>query len=156
MFEVLSQQLRGTLTYNSIWNLLYSWRICGHGSTYMLILSWVNIMKWKWVKMPWEFSAAQKSVGKVKHKLRVTSSNPPVTSSNSRVTSSNLRFTSSNRRVTKSNSRVTSSNPRVTSSNPRVRRLKARVARLKAWVGRLKAWVRRLKAPFGSIKPRVR
>ena len=51
--------------------------------------------------------------GKVKHELRVASSNP-------RVTSSNLR--------------VTSSNSWVTSSNPRVRRLKARVARLKARV----------------------
>ena len=47
--------------------------------------------------------------GKVKHELRVTSSDL-------RVTSSNLW--------------VASSNPRVTSSNPRVRRLKARVARL--------------------------
>ena len=42
--------------------------------------------------------------GKVKHELRVTSSNPRVASSNPRVTSSD--------------SRVTSSNPRVTSSNP--------------------------------------
>ena len=56
---------------------------------------------------------------KVKHELRVASSNP-------RVTSSNLRVTSSNSQVTSSNLRVTSSNPRVTSSNPRVRRLKAR------------------------------
>ena len=53
--------------------------------------------------------------GKVKHELRVTSSNP----------------------------RGTSSNPLVTSSNPRVGRLKTRVARLKARVGRLKARVRR-------------
>ena len=51
--------------------------------------------------------------GKVKHELRVTSSNPHLTSSNLRVTSSNPR--------------VTSSDLRVTSSNPRVRRLKARV-----------------------------
>ena len=65
---------------------------------------------------------AQRSLhgGKVKHSLRVKSSNPRVTSSNSWVASSNLW--------------VTSSNPRVTSSNPRVRRLKARVRRLKAWL----------------------
>ena len=79
---------------------------------------------------------------KVKHELRVTSSDSRVTSSNPRVTSSN--------------SRVTSSNSRVTSSNPRVRRLKARVARLKALVARLKARVRRLKARVEAIKPRVR
>ena len=80
--------------------------------------------------------------GKVKHELRVKSSNPQVTTSNTQVTSSN---------------------PRVTSSNPRVRRLKARVARLKARVGtlkarveRLKARVRRLKSRVEAIKPRVR
>ena len=55
--------------------------------------------------------------GKVKHELRVTSSNP----------------------------RVASSNPRVTSSHPRVRRLKARVARLKTRVRRLKARVEAVK-----------
>ena len=75
------------------------------------------------------------SCGKVKHELRVTSSNPHVTSSNPRVTSSDTQ--------------VTSSNPRVTSSNPRVRTLKARVARLKARV-------RRLKTRVAAIKPRVR
>ena len=73
--------------------------------------------------------------GKVKHELRVTSSNPGVTNSNLRVTSSN---------------------PRVSSSNPRVRRLKPQVTRLKAWVGTLKARVRRLKARVNVIKPWVR
>ena len=48
--------------------------------------------------------------GKVKHELRVTSSNP--------------RGNSSKPLATTSNPRVTSSNPRVTSSNPRVRKLK--------------------------------
>ena len=44
----------------------------GHGSTYMLllllllhllciILSWLNIMKWKWSKVPWKLLVAQKS-----------------------------------------------------------------------------------------------
>ena len=59
--------------------------------------------------------------GKVKHELRVTSSNS---------------------RVTSSNSRVMSSNPRVASSNSRVRRLKARVARLKARVEAIKPRVK--------------
>ena len=72
--------------------------------------------------------------GKVKRKLRVTSSNP---------------------RVTSSNPRVTSSNSRVTISNPRVRRLKARVARLKARVARLKSRVARLKVQIGRLKARV-
>ena len=83
--------------------------------------------------------------GKVKHELRVMSSDIQVTSSNPRVRSSNPRITSSN-------PRVTSSDPRVTSSVPRVRRLKARVARLKARVGRLKARVRRLKSQAEAIK----
>ena len=47
---------------------------------------------------------------KVKHELRVTSSNPRVTSSNPRVASSNPRVTSSNPRVTSSNPRVSRSN----------------------------------------------
>ena len=59
-------------------------------------------------------------------------------------------------RVTSSNSRVTSSNSRVTSSNSRVRRLKARVARLKARVTRLKARLGRLKERVEAIKPRVK
>ena len=46
---------------NGIWKIFYSWRFYGHGSTYKLILSWVNIMKWKWVKVPWKLSVAQKS-----------------------------------------------------------------------------------------------
>ena len=71
---------------------------------------------------------SHKISGKVKHELRVTSSNPRVTSSNSRV-----------RRI-----------------KARVARLKARVGRLKARVGRLKARVRRLKARVDAIKPRVR
>ena len=77
----------------------------------------------------------QYACGKVKHELRVTSSNLRVASSNLRVASSNPRVKSSNPRVTSLNSPVTSSNPRTTSSNspgtssnPRVRRLKARDA----------------------------
>ena len=41
--------------------------------------------------------------GKVKHELRVTSSNPRVKSSNPRVAGSNPRVTSSNPRVSSSN-----------------------------------------------------
>ena len=91
----------------------------------------------------------QNRSAKVKHELRVTSSNPRVTSSNPRVASSN--------------SRVTSSDPWVMDSALRVRTLKAliatlkaRVGGLKARVGRLKARVRRLKARTETIKPRVR
>ena len=43
-----------------IWWKLYIWRFYGHGSTCMLILSWVNIMKWKWTKVPLKLSIAQK------------------------------------------------------------------------------------------------
>ena len=43
---------------NGISNILYCWRFYGHGSTYMLIFSWVNIMKWKWEKVPWELSVS--------------------------------------------------------------------------------------------------
>ena len=57
------------------------------------------------------------SCGKVKHELRVTSSDI-------RVLSSNPRVRNSNPQVTSSNPRVTSPNPRITSSNPRVRGLK--------------------------------
>ena len=46
---------------NGIWKIFHSWRFYGHGSTYQLILSWLNIMKWKWVKVPWKLSVAQKS-----------------------------------------------------------------------------------------------
>ena len=59
--------------------------------------------------------------GKVKHELRVTSSNPPVTNPNLRVTSSNPR--------------VTSSNSPLPSSNSGVRTLKARAAILQSRVG---------------------
>ena len=45
---------------NGIWKILYSWRFYGHGSIYTSIFSWVNIMKWKWVKVPWNLSVAQK------------------------------------------------------------------------------------------------
>ena len=38
----------------------YSWRFHGHGSTYMLIHSWVNIMKQKWVKVTGKLSVEQK------------------------------------------------------------------------------------------------
>ena len=54
--------------------------------------------------------------GKVKHKLRVTSSNLRVTSSNPWVVSSKPRVMSSNLRVMSWNSRVTSSNARVRES----------------------------------------
>ena len=47
-------------TDKGIWKILCSWRFNGHGSTYMLFLSWVNITKWKWVKVPWKLSFAQK------------------------------------------------------------------------------------------------
>ena len=43
----------------------------------------------------WRFES-----GKVKHELRITSSNPRVTSSNPQVTSSNPRVASSNLQVT--------------------------------------------------------
>ena len=46
---------------NGIWKILYSWRFYGHGSTFMLILSWVNIIKWKRAKVTWKLSVAQKS-----------------------------------------------------------------------------------------------
>ena len=47
---------------NGIWKIFNdSWRFYGHGSTYKLILSWVNTMKWKRVKVPWKLSVAQKS-----------------------------------------------------------------------------------------------
>ena len=46
---------------NGIWKIHYSWRFYGHGSTYILILSWINIMKWKWERVPCKLSVAQKS-----------------------------------------------------------------------------------------------
>ena len=44
---------------NDIWKILYSGRFYGDGSTYMLILSWVNIMKWKWANVRRKLSVAQ-------------------------------------------------------------------------------------------------
>ena len=46
---------------NGIWKILYRWRFYGHRSTYMLNLSWVNIVKWKWAKAPGKLSVAKKS-----------------------------------------------------------------------------------------------
>ena len=46
---------------NGIWKILYKWIVYRYGSTYTLILSWVNIMKLKWAKIPWKLSVAQKS-----------------------------------------------------------------------------------------------
>ena len=51
--------------------------------------------------------------GKVKHELRVTSSNPRVTSSNPRVISSNLRVKILKARVRKSKARIETIKPRV-------------------------------------------
>ena len=45
---------------SGIWKILDSWRLYGYGSTYMLILSWVNIRKLKWTKVPWKLLVAQK------------------------------------------------------------------------------------------------
>ena len=58
--------------------------------------------------------------GKVKHELRVTSSNLRVMSLNPRVMSLNPRIMNSNSRVASSIPRVMSSNPQGTSSIPRV------------------------------------
>ena len=38
---------------NGIWKILYKWIVYRYGSTYTLILSWVNIMKLKWAKIPY-------------------------------------------------------------------------------------------------------
>ena len=46
---------------NAIWKTPCNWRFCGHASTYLLILSWVSIMKWKWAKVPGKLSFTQKS-----------------------------------------------------------------------------------------------
>ena len=45
---------------NGIWKTLYSWRFYWHGSKYELIIFWVIIMKWKWVKVPGKLSVGQK------------------------------------------------------------------------------------------------
>ena len=46
---------------NGIWNILYSWRCYGHGSTYMLIFYSLNTMKRKLAKLIWKLSVAQNS-----------------------------------------------------------------------------------------------
>ena len=61
MFKVLSQQLQGTLTMVFERHPTYSCRFYGRGSTYVLILSWVNIMKPKWMKVRGKLSVRQKS-----------------------------------------------------------------------------------------------
>ena len=45
---------------NGIWKTLYSWRFYWHGSKYELIIFWVIVMKWKWVKVPGKLSVGQK------------------------------------------------------------------------------------------------
>ena len=60
MFKVLSQQLQDTLT-TVFETIHYGWRFYGHGSPYELILSWVNIFKWKSAKVPGLISCTQKS-----------------------------------------------------------------------------------------------
>ena len=54
----ISQQLQGTLTTGFE---DYSWRFYGHGSTYVFILSWINMMTWKLAKAPWKLLVPQKS-----------------------------------------------------------------------------------------------
>ena len=46
---------------NSIWRIHDGWRFYGHRLTYVLILSWVNIITRKLTKLP-ELSVTQKSV----------------------------------------------------------------------------------------------
>ena len=60
MFQVLCQQLRGTLT-TAFERHVTVLQIYSPGSTYVLILSWVNIMKRKSTKFPGKLSVAQKS-----------------------------------------------------------------------------------------------
>ena len=55
-----SQQLWGTWT-TTFETHLTGWRFYRYGSTYVLILSWINILKRKWAKMPWKLLVAQKS-----------------------------------------------------------------------------------------------
>ena len=40
---------------NGVWKTPYSWRFYRHGSVYVQILSWLNIMKQKWAKVPGEY-----------------------------------------------------------------------------------------------------
>ena len=46
---------------SSIWKTPYSWRFHRHGSTDMLILSSINIMKRKWAKMSWKLFLLHKN-----------------------------------------------------------------------------------------------
>ena len=46
---------------NVIWKISCSCRFYGNGSTYVLILPWLNIMTQKWVKVPGKLSPLQKS-----------------------------------------------------------------------------------------------
>ena len=46
---------------NGIWKIPCSCRFYGNGSTYVLILPWLNIMKQKWVKVPGKLSLLRKS-----------------------------------------------------------------------------------------------
>ena len=63
MFKVLSQQLRGTLTSTFERHLTVEdyTSMATLSTTYVLILSWVNIMKRKWVEVHWKLLVAQKS-----------------------------------------------------------------------------------------------
>ena len=44
---------------NRIWETIYSWRFYRNGLTYVLVLSWSNIMKRKLTKIPEKLSVAQ-------------------------------------------------------------------------------------------------
>ena len=55
MFKVLSQQLQGTLT-TAFQTIQYSLRFYGHGLSYELIFSLVNIFKQKSAKVPGKLS----------------------------------------------------------------------------------------------------
>ena len=46
---------------NGIWKTPCSWKFYRRGSTYVLILSCINMMKRKWAKVPWKLLAAQTS-----------------------------------------------------------------------------------------------
>ena len=54
---------------NSISKTPYSWRCYVHGSTYVPMLSWVNIIKWKPTKVP-KISVTQKSKAALRGNLR--------------------------------------------------------------------------------------
>ena len=55
-----SQQLRGTLTTAFVRHLTIE-NFSGMESPYVLIASWINILKWKWAKMPCKLLVPQKS-----------------------------------------------------------------------------------------------